>query len=165
MKKYNIVDACHSDMDFILNLNQIFTPAVSDSSSDMISYFLDISDYFKVLKVDGLSAGFLIALTPGKDYQSENYRWFNKKYESFMYIDRVVIAKDYQDRGYGKLFYDNLCSHSKVKSDYITCEVNTRPLNQQSINFHKKYGFYEVGVQETENGKKCVSLMMYDINS
>ena len=165
MKKYNIVDACHSDMDFILNLNQIFTPAVSDLSSDMMSYFLDISDYFKVLKVNGLSVGFLIALTPGKDYQSENYMWFNKKYESFMYIDRVIVAKDYQERGYGKLFYDNLCNHSKEESDYITCEVNTRPLNQQSINFHKKYGFYEVGVQETEDGKKCVSLMIYDINS
>jgi len=160
-----IVDACHSDADFILDLNQRFTPAVSDLSNDMMTYFLEISDYFKVLKVDGLSIGFLIALIPGKDYWSENYRWFNKRYELFMYIDRVVIAKEYQKRGYGKLFYDDLCNHSRENSEYITCEVNTRPLNQQSIKFHKKYGFYEVGVQETEGGKKCVSLMIYDISN
>ncbi len=73
-----IVDACHYDADFILDLNQRFTPAVSDLSNDMMTYFLEISDYFKVLKVDGLSIGFLIALIPGKDYWSENYRWFNK---------------------------------------------------------------------------------------
>ena len=161
--EYKIVDACHSDVDFILDLNQQFTPAVSDSSNDMMSYFFDISDYFKVLKVDGKSVGFLIALTPGKDYKSENYRWFNKRYESFTYIDRVVISKEYQGREYGKLFYDDLRNHSKENSNYIACEVNTKPLNQQSIKFHKKYGFYEAGVQETEGGKKCVSLMIYDI--
>ena len=47
-----IVDACHYDADFILDLNQRFTPAVSDLSNDMMTYFLEISDYFKVLKVD-----------------------------------------------------------------------------------------------------------------
>tara|TARA_Y100001970_G_C13900456_1_gene683377 strand:- start:194 stop:691 length:498 start_codon:yes stop_codon:yes gene_type:complete len=165
MKGYKIIDACHSDMDFILDLNQRFTPAVSDSSNDMISYFLDISNYFKVMKVDKTSIGFLIALMPGKDYQSENYRWFDNRYESFMYIDRVVISKEYQGRGYGKLFYDNLCTYSKGHSNYIVCEVNKKPLNQQSITFHKKYGFYEVGVQDTESGKKCVSLMVYNISN
>lgn len=163
--KYNIINACENDLEFILDLNQKFTPAVSDSSYDMMSYFLNISKYFKILKVDRRQIGFLIALMPGHDYQSQNYIWFNNRYESFTYIDRVVISKEYQGQGYGKLFYDDLYSHSKEDSDYIACEVNTRPLNQQSIEFHKKYGFYEVGVQETEGGEKCVSLMIHDIKN
>ena len=35
----------------------------------------------------------------------------------------------------------------------------------QSIKFHDKFGFYEVGTQETENGKKKVSLLMFNIKS
>ena len=162
--EYKIVSACHSDLNFILDLNQRFIPAVSDLSNGMMSYFLEISDYYKVMKVDGLSIGFLIALKPGEDYLSENYRWFNKRYQSFTYIDRIVISKEYQGQGYGRFFYDHLCNHSKENSDHIACEVNTRPLNQQSIRYHEKYGFYEVGKQETENGRKCVSLLLYDID-
>jgi Predicted acetyltransferase, GNAT superfamily len=51
------------------------------------------------------------------------------------------------------------------KTGDITCEVNIRPKNVDSMIFHKKYGFYEVGTQTTENGKKEVSLMKYKINS
>ena len=109
--------------------------------------------------------GFLIALMPGKDYHSENYRWFNNKYKSFMYIDRVVISEKYQGRGYGKLFYNDLHHFSKGKALNLSCEVNTRPMNRQSIKFHDEFGFYEVGTQETENGKKKVSLLMFDNKS
>ena len=35
--KYNIINACENDLEFILDLNQKFTPAVSDSSYDMMS--------------------------------------------------------------------------------------------------------------------------------
>ena len=33
------------------------------------------------------------------------------------------------------------------------------------IDQHDKFGFYEVGTQETENGKKKVSLLMFDTKS
>jgi len=45
----------------------------------------------------------------------------------------------------------------------ITCEVNLKPKNDESLLFHKKYGFEQVGTQETDGGKKEVSLMVYKI--
>ena len=159
---HKIISACIDDIEFVLNLNQINTPAVSDSSFEMMSYFLKVSEYFKILTVGEKPIGFLIALMPGKDYHSENYRWFNHKYNSFMYIDRIVISSKYQGRGYGKLFYNDLHRFSKGKALKLACEVNTRPMNLQSIKFHDKFGFYEVGTQETENGKKKVSLLLFD---
>ena len=159
---HKIISACIDDLEFVLNLNQRNTPAVGDSSFETISYFLKVSEYFKMITIGEKPIGFLIALMPGKDYQSENYRWFNHKYNSFMYIDRIVISSKYQGRGYGKLFYNDLHRFSKGKALKLACEVNTRPMNLQSIKFHDKFGFYEVGTQETENGKKKVSLLMFD---
>jgi len=159
---HKIISARSDDLEFVLNLNQINTPAVSDSSFEMMSYFLKVSEYFKILNVGEKPIGFLIALMPGKDYKSENYRWFNSKYNSFMYIDRVVISGKYQRRGYGKLFYNDLHHFSRGRVFNLSCEVNTRPMNLQSIKFHDKFGFYKVGTQETENGKKKVSLLMFD---
>lgn len=40
----------------------------------------------------------------------------------------------------------------------VTCEVNIRPPNPESLAFHDRQGFVEVGTQETEDGRKTVSL-------
>ena len=162
---HKIISARFVDLEFVLDLNQKNTPAVSDSSFEMMSYFLKVSEYFRILTIGEKPVGFLIALMPGKDYNSKNYRWFNMKYKSFIYIDRVVISEKYQRRGYGKLFYNDLQHFSKGRVLNLACEVNTRPMNLQSIKFHDKFGFYEVGTQETENGKKKVSLLMFDTKS
>ena len=76
-----------------------------------------------------------------------------------------MISEKYQGRGYGKLFYNDLHHFSKDRVLNLACEVNTRPMNRQSIKFHDKFGFYEVGTQETENGKKKVSLLMFENKS
>ena len=162
---HKIFSACLDDLEFVLNLNQRNTPAVSNSSFEIMSYFLKVSEYFKILTVYEKPIGFLIALMPDKDYHSQNYRWFNNKYNSFIYIDRIVISEEYQRRGYGKLFYSELHHFSKGRVSKLACEVNTRPINQQSIKFHERFGFYEVGTQETENGKKKVSLLIFDTKS
>ena len=162
---HKIISARSDDLEFVLNLNQRNTPAVSDSSFEMISYFLKVSEYFKIMTIDEKPIGFLIALMPGKDYHSDNYRWFNNNYSSFIYIDRIVILEKYQRRGYGKILYNDLLHFSKGKALKLACEVNTRPMNLHSIKFHDKFGFYKVGTQDTENGKKKVSLLMFDFKS
>ena len=86
-------------MDFILNLNQNNMPAVSHLTNDLFFKFLDISDYFKVIKYREDSVGFLIALLPDKFYNSINYKWFNTHYKSFIYVDRIVISEKNQNKG------------------------------------------------------------------
>ena len=160
--KHKIISARLVDLEFVLNLNQRNIPAVSVSTFEIMSYLLKVSEYFKIITIGENPIGFLIALMPGKDYHSENYRWFSMKYHSFMYIDRVVISEKYQGRGYGNLFYNDLHHFSKGSVSKLACEVNIRPMNQKSIKFHEKFGFYEVGTQETENCKKKVSLLIFD---
>ena len=73
-----------------------------------MEYFLDIADYFKLVKFNNIIIGFLIALYQNKDYKSINYKLFKRKYSSFIYIDRVVIALEYQNRGLGKTLFNDL---------------------------------------------------------
>ena len=152
-----------SDLNQILELNQKALPAVSSVNLKEMQHFLKIVDYFKTLKINNKVAGFLIAITPGKDYNSVNYRWFENKYESFMYIDRIVVAPTYQGHGFGTAFYNDLSNFSKNIIPRITCEVNINPPNKESMLFHTKYGFKQVGTQFTEIGKKEVSLMKLSI--
>jgi predicted GNAT superfamily acetyltransferase len=158
-----IETASPSDLNQILELNQKALPAVSSVNLKEMQHFLKIVDYFKTLKVNNKVAGFLIALTPGKDYNSVNYKWFENKYESFMYVDRIVVAPTYQGHGFGTAFYNDLSNFSKNIIPRITCEVNINPPNKESMLFHTKYGFKQVGTQFTEIGKKEVSLMKLSI--
>ena len=149
----------------ILIMNQEALPAVSSVSIEDMKHFLNIVDYFRTLKVENKIAGFLIALSPGKDYSSLNYKWFEKTYNSFMYVDRIVIDTNYHRNGLGTSFYNDLETFSIGKSSRITCEVNIRPKNKGSMVFHETYGFEQVGTQTTEEGKKEVSLMSYKLTN
>ena len=155
----------HDDLPFILDLNNKFSKEVGMSNIENMTYFLDTADYFKRIELNNINVGFLIAISPNKDYLSENYIWFNKKYRSFIYIDRIVIKRAYQNKGLGKIFYQDLIAFSKSNaSKRIACEVNIKPLNDRSIIFHDSLGFKEVGQQDTNQGEKRVSLMALDIS-
>lgn len=152
----SISSATKDDLEFVLSLNEESIPAVSSTNIEVMKHFLVVCDYFKIFKINGEPIGFLNALLPGKDYNSEHYMWFNNKYESFLYVDRIIFKKSYQNQGFGTIFYDDLIK----KSINIGCEINIKPYNKQSIKFHKKYGFREIGRKDI-NKDKSVVYMMY----
>ena len=162
---FTISNTITDELPYILKMNQEALPAVSSVSIEDMEHFLYIVDYFRTLKVENKIAGFLIALSPGKDYSSLNYKWFEKTYDSFMYVDRIVIDTNYHRNGLGTSFYNDLETFSIGKSSRITCEVNIRPKNEGSMVFHENYGFEQVGTQTTEEGKKEVSLMSYELTN
>ena len=165
MAKYQIVKAESFHKDFIIKLNSENMPAVGKLDKGLCNRFLKHSDYFKLIKYDNRFIGFMIGLLPNRKYNSANYKWFEKKYKSFIYIDRVVISFKYQNKGFGSLFYDDLKKCFKDSYDSMACEVNIIPKNDVSMNFHKKYGFKEVGQQRIENGKKLVSMQLLLLNN
>jgi len=160
---YHILKTNTIDLPHIHNLNQDALPAVSSITINDMTQFLEMADYFRVIKVKNNIAGFLIALTPGKDYHSPNYKWFEKQYSQFMYVDRIVIDPAFQGQGLGWGFYDDLKIFCQGYAPIITCEVNLKPKNDGSLLFHKKYGFKQVGTQETDGAEKEVSLLVCKI--
>ena len=156
-----IEPSTETDLPLILELNKAAIPAVNHLNEPEIRNLFSQAEYFQSLWLDQELIGFLIALGPGAIYNSPNYRWFKTRYDQFLYIDRIVINPIHQGLGYGRMFYDNLRESAEHQYPKITCEVNLRPKNESSFRFHRRYGFRQVGVQETEGGTKQVSLLVY----
>ena len=94
-----------------------------------------------------------------------NYQWFNNHFNSFIYVDRIVVSNSNQNKGLGSYFYNDIKTKYINKVSHLACEVNIKPLNQQSINFHKKFGFKKVGQQFSEENKKLVSLQVFKLKN
>ena len=90
---------------------------------------------------------------------SENYRYFQRKYPRFLYVDRIAVTAEHHRRGVGRALYQHLLNTSSADYPILTCEVNLRPPNPGSLVFHERIGFRAVGEQETEGGAGRVCLM------
>ena len=90
--KVTIRNIEEKDKAFVLELNRVNVEVLSPMDEEKFQYFVKVSDMFQVAEVDGKPVAFLIALREGlPDYTSENYIWFSKQYEKFLYVDRIVI--------------------------------------------------------------------------
>jgi len=148
------------DMAFVLALNETNVEVLSPMDEARFAYFMEVSDLFQVAEVDGKPAAFLIALREGiSDYTSENYIWFSKAYERFLYVDRVVIDEAYRGLGLGRRLYWGVFDRAVFCGvDTVTAEIDTVPYNETSLAFHQAMGFEEVGEQVIRGGAVKVSL-------
>jgi predicted GNAT superfamily acetyltransferase len=104
--------------------------------------------------------GFVLALAPGAAYSSENYAWFSAHRPGSLYVDRIVVAPRAHGGGIGRALYAAV--HERARSlglDEVTCEVNLDPPNPQSLAFHRRLGFVQVGEQSTKGGAVRVALL------
>ena len=94
-------------------------------------------------------------------YRNENFEWFSRTYERFVYIDRVVVSSDARGLRLGSILYDDLFRYARANDiPRVACEYNLVPLNEPSRLFHNKFGFKEKGIQWVSNGTKQVSLQV-----
>lgn len=158
--------ATPEDYDQILKLNEESVHFLSPLSKEKLIHLHQQSEILKVVEVDGVVEAFVLALSEGKDYDSVNYIWFEKNYEKFLYIDRVVVSLKQQSSGLGKLLYDEVFKHAEsVGTPVVTAEIDIEPPNPVSLKFHEKFGFQEVGQQAVAGGKKIVSLQAVKVDS
>ena len=94
---------------------------------------------------------FAAAMDDQAEHDGENYGWFKERYQSFVYVDRIVIDKSLQRRGMANAFYENI-EHETRKAGraYLCAEVNLLPPNQASLDFHDARGFERVGTSNSE---------------
>jgi len=140
-------DVREHELEQVLALNNSAGPTILPMDGERARLFFDEAKYFRVAEIDGHLAGFLIALTPESDYRSPNFRWFQREYDDFVYIDRIVVAGAYRRHGLGRIFYADVQSFAEVRSPRLCCEVLLEPRDDASVLFHGTYGFREVGQQ------------------
>ena len=160
-----IRDVRDSDMGMLLTINNAAVHNVNALEMAALEHLRSQASYCRVAINDGNLAGFLIALQPDADYNSQNFVWFRQQFEEFVYIDRVVVAKPHRGLGIGRVFYADIQSHAEQVAPMLTCEVNLEPRNDVSLLFHGTSGFNEVGQRMSEDGEKRVSLLAKELPS
>ena len=136
----------NKDILSIYSINQANTPEVGSlESTEKLRDLLNMSSLVLVAKTNNEIIGFVVCLEAGAAYTSLNYKYISKKAKKFVYIDRVAIRNQHRRSGVGKSLYEIVFDYSKKFELPIYCEVNTKPRNQPSLDFHKKIGFFKIG--------------------
>ena len=136
----------NKDILSIYSINQANTPEVGSlESTEKLRDLLNMSSLVLVAKINNEIIGFVVCLEAGAAYTSLNYKYISKKAEKFVYIDRVAIRNQHRRSGIGKSLYEIIFDYSKKFELPIYCEVNTKPKNQPSLDFHGKIGFLKIG--------------------
>lgn len=155
-----IRDVIGSDLDAVLSLNQSEVPHVGSADADKMRWYADHATYFRVALSDTGLAGYLVGFRPGTNYSSPNYRWFCERYDEFAYVDRVAVAPPARRTGLASRLYEDFAAVMPESVDIMTCEVNIRPPNPASMDFHRRLGFEQVGSLESEDRKKEVAMLL-----
>lgn len=158
-----IRDASESDLDKILALNEEFVEYLSPLDMRELKALISSAHYCRVVEVEQQPQAFMIGFLPGSDYDSANYRWFSEQYDSFAYIDRIVVDTSAKGMGLGPKLYDDFGAFAKARAmKHLVCEYNVVPMNEGSARFHARYGFSEIGRKSFRPGK-TVSMQLYSL--
>jgi len=147
------------DFDEILRLNSDWEHVTSRLARDSLARLHEKAVYHRLCEDGPRVAAFLLALGPGVDYDSPNYRFFDSSSDDFIYIDRIVVGREHQRAGLGEALYRDLLEFARHRQvGRLVCEVDVEPMNAASDRFHARRGFVEVGAQWVGDGSKRVSL-------
>ena len=160
-----VTPASSDDLEPLLTLNEGAVPHVNSIPLEELERLGRESAFFGVARSasTGKIDGFLLALDQTANYDSLNFRWHQRQFDEFVYVDRIVVDPNNRRGGVGRTLYDALIRSVEHATPRLTCEVNVNPPNPRSVAFHESLGFREVGQQDTEGGKKRVSLMALEL--
>ena len=150
-----------ADLPTLAALNDAAVPAVSPLGLAGLTAHVPRCEVAVVIDDDdGVPVAFLLGLVPGAAYASENYQWFETHRPGSLYVDRIVVAPRSHGTGLGRLLYATVTTRaSQLGLTEITCEVNLEPPNPESMAFHTRLGFAQVGEQATKGGAVQVALL------
>ena len=159
METMQIRDAAPDDFDAICALNLAEVQHTSAMDRARLEELHAFAAYHKVACMDSTVSAFLLAICDGSPYENDNYAWFARRFERFLYVDRIVVASAARGMRVGSLLYEDLFRHATSRAiPWITCEYNLVPPNEPSRRFHDRFGFTEHGTQWLADGTKRVSL-------
>jgi len=159
-----IRDASEQDFPAIVALNAASVHFTSPMDSARLAALHAQAAYHRVAEVDGEVRAFLLALRERADYDSPNYQWFERTYDRFLYIDRIVVGDAARGLGLGIQLYADLFAFAAESGTMrVTCEFDLDPPNPVSERFHRRHGFREVGRLWLGAGKKQVSLQVREL--
>jgi len=157
--KIELVDSSISrkDLSVIYTINQDNVPEVGFLQKILeLELLIDLSSSTYILRSNNSIEAFIILMRENNKYSSQNYAYFNSKYKSFLYIDRIAVKKSSRKKSLGSALYNEAIKQANVMKLPLCCEVNKIPPNIISMQFHNKFNFKKVDLNVFEEGKKEV---------
>ncbi|MFY9913066.1 MAG: GNAT family N-acetyltransferase [Nocardioidaceae bacterium] len=145
------------DVGAVLGLNAESVWALSPLDETGLERHRAQAAYVLVVELDAIVAGFAIAYAPGAAYESINYAWHGRRFDDFLYLDRIAVSSAFRRRGIASALYDELEANAKERGRMV-CEVNSDPPNLESLAFHASRGYVELGHLVQLDGHETVML-------
>ena len=153
-----------SDFQRILDINATEEERTSRIDLARITQLDSWSDYHRVVVVEDEVVGFLLVMSEASLYDGDNFRWFVERYRGFLYVDRIVIDRNFARRGVGSALYGDLIQFAATQGwSKLCCEINVSPPNPVSHAFHARFGFNEVGRSARADTSKVVSYQLAEV--
>ena len=148
------------DVPRMVVINEQGLPGTGKVSEAEMADLLSLSELAFGYEEDNVLNGFVLCLLPKTRYGSLNYAWFNQRYDQFIYVDRIAVARDSRNSGIGTLLYQQVFDYATKHGIPVTAEVSLKPSNEGSDRFHLRHGFVTVG--ELDHGHKAVTMYIKD---
>ena len=145
------------DIPAIWEINEQGLPGTGKVSQDEIAELIRLAELTLGAYEEDQLVGFVLCLLPRTKYASPNYAWFDQRYQNFLYVDRIAVLESHRNRTIGSLLYQEVIAYAQQNNYPITAEVSLKPPNPDSMRFHHRFGFSEVGVLHHES--KSVTMM------
>jgi predicted GNAT superfamily acetyltransferase len=146
-----------ADVERVLQLNEESVKALSPLDAVGVDWHRRNSAAAVVWDDGGEVEAFAFAFGPGSAYESVNYRWHAERFDDFLYLDRIAVSSRLRRQGIASALYDDIearaASHGRM-----VCEVYCEPPNEESLAFHQRRGYREVGNLTQPNGHESVML-------
>ena len=127
-------------------------------SSTIPSGFAALISTARLVRVVQPQAAFMIACDQDAPYDSPNFLWFRRRYDRFLYVDRVAVSTDHRRKGLARVLYDDLFALARAEGFVrVVAEVNSDPPNPASDAFHVALGFQPVGTAYLADRDKSVT--------
>ena len=153
-----------ADLPQVLEINNANTPGVSELT--LFELAADLKNSLHGLAIDnehGQVCAFCITFAPDAPNAGTNHQWFTERYKSFVYLDRIAIDSNHQNRGLGALLYQSVEQQmlNSAEHSLLCCEVNLEPPNPGSLRFHHRIGFVECGTESSASGYTVTYLQKF----
>lgn len=149
-----------NDVPMMWEINEQGLPGTGQVTQEEMAVLLALSEVSLGAYQDGKLIGFVLCLLPKIEYGSLNYAWFNQRYDQFIYVDRIAVARDSRNSGIGTLLYQQVFDYATQHGIPVTAEVSLKPSNEGSDRFHLRHGFVTVG--KLDHGGKAVTMYIKD---
>ena len=133
-----------ADHDDVLALNERHQHLTAPMDADRLRHLAAVGAV-EVFREGDRFAGFVVTVTSGAAFDSENFAWFAERFDTFTYLDRIVVHEEARRRGLAARVYDAVEARTALTAPLLALEVNIDPPNDASLAFHAGRGFEPVG--------------------